>query len=439
MDHDKLREYYKALSLDKQLEFVSSLSPAAFNELRYYSDLFLRDSQIIPDNWKGRYYLCLCGRGWGKTKTGATWIAKRVHRNQAGLAIVAPTQKDLEEVMVPAILDEFPEDIRPKYLGGNKSKIICHNGIEILCFTSGTEIRGGNFSAVWCDELAKWCDAIEEKVHERFSVLDFANRKGPAQFLITTTPKAWKIFRDWEDRFYKGDPLIHIVRGSLNENTTLSPMARDALYQQYQGTRLGRQELNGELLRDTEGALWSQDLIDECRVTQVPEMRRIVVAVDPSTTANQNSDEVGIVVAGVGFDNKVYILDDLSAKLTPNQWATKAIMAYKSYKADRIIIETNQGGLMAEHVLRSVDRNVPIKSIHASKGKISRAEPVAGLYEQGRVKHVRIFPELENQMTSFTGQSDSSPDRLDAMVYAVTELAVAGSYVNINTKYLPYL
>ena len=192
----------------------------------------------------------------------------------------------------------------------------------------------------------------------------------------------------------------------------------------YEGTRLGRQELDAELLLDADGALWTRDMLDECRTTTVPSLTRVVVAIDPAVSANTSSDETGIVVAGVAVDGHAYVLEDRTIKGSPAEWAAAAVTAYHVHKADRIVAESNQGGDMVSHTLRTVDKNVPIRLVHASRGKRTRAEPVAALYEQGRVHHAGSFPELEDQLCTWTPDG-ASPDRLDALVWALTELMVS--------------
>lgn len=429
-DTSALRLTYHTLSAENRIDFISKLSPAAFEQFRYFSDITLRDKQIVPSSWNGRYYIAMCGRGWGKSKMGAYWIKTLVYAKQKGIAIVAPNYKDLEEVMVRAIQDEFTPAHKPKYLGGNKAKFICHNGIEILCYTSEQEIRGGNFSAIWCDELAKWCDSKQDKVEERFQVLDFACRKGKAQFLITTTPKEWDIFYKWEDRVKNGDPLVAIVAGDMDENTDLSPIAKGALHLQYDNTRIGQQELQGQLLRDNPNALWSEAILSRCRLAQqtfdklikdnVIHIVKSVIAVDPAVSTNPNSDETGICVSALCSDNKVYVLEDLSGKLTPEEWASTACAAYKKYNAAHIILESNQGGALLETAIKTVDRYARTKLIHASVGKKTRFEPVVMAYERQEIYHVGNLFKLERQMLSFNPYEDSdSPDRIDAVAYSI--------------------
>jgi len=217
-----------------------------------------------------------------------------------------------------------------------------------------------------------------------------------------------------------------ITRGSTFDNAkNLSETAIAQLKEKYEGTRLGRQELYGEVLDDLEGALWSYSAFDMGRMDKMdmPEFNRIVVAIDPAVTSDENSDETGIVVAARCNNNQYYVLDDGSHKASPDGWARKAVSLFHTYGADRIIAEVNNGGDLVERVIRTIDMNVPYSKVHASRGKLVRAEPIAALYEQGRVHHVGEFKELEDQMVSYTPNSRKSPDRMDALVWALTELS----------------
>jgi predicted phage terminase large subunit-like protein len=243
------------------------------------------------------------------------------------------------------------------------------------------------------------------------------------QCVITTTPAP----NDLTRRLVKRTNTI-ITRGSTFDNAAnLSEIAVAQLKDKYEGTRLGRQELYGEVLDDLEGALWGYGVIENNRVSleDLPEFNRIVVAIDPSVTNNEDSDETGIVVAARCDNNKYYVLEDASHKNTPDGWARKAVSLLHTYNADRLIAEVNNGGDLVERVIRTIDMNVPYSSVHASRGKLVRAEPIAALYEQGRVHHVGIHKELEDQMVSYTPNSRKSPDRMDALVWALTELSAS--------------
>jgi predicted phage terminase large subunit-like protein len=264
-----------------------------------------------------------------------------------------------------------------------------------------------------CDELASW------QYPDAWTQLLLGLRLGAdPRVVVTTTPRPTPIVRQLISA-----TTTHTTRGrTLDNRANLAPQFLDAIVRQYEGTRLGRQELDGEILDDNPGALWKRDLID--RVREAPQLRRIVVGVDPAVSANAQSDETGIVAAGVGFDGRFYVLDDASGRYSPDQWASRVAALYRARSADRVVVEINQGGDLVTSTLRTVDRTLPITTVHAKRGKALRAEPVAALYEQGRVSHVGALATLEDQMTAWDPASDAtSPDRVDALVYALTELA----------------
>lgn len=439
MSLDVVRDAFRTLPNQAKLNLLSSMSDDAASFLRYHTNFLLRDKQIIPADWEGRYYIALTGRGWGKTKMGAHAVKEHVYAGTKGIAIVAATYKDLEDTMVPAILGEFSKEQQPRYVGGNKAKIVCHNKVEIQCFTSDQEIRGGNFSFVWADELSKWNDSLADKIDATFKVLDFACRKGKAQFLITTTPKNFPIISNWVDRFSKGDSLIHIVSGEMDENDALPASAKKALYDQYAHSRLGQQELYGKLLTDIPGALWKFELLDQAKKPfEYKYLLRTVVVADPAVSNHSTSDETGIIVASLTDTGHVVIQADLSGRYSPQGWATVVNDAYSDYRADRVIAEKNNGGDLVKFTLQTVNPHLPVKLISASKGKITRAEPVVALYEQGKVHHLGHFVELERQMTTYTGDGkQASPDRMDALVYACTELLLEAHYGNRVLTHLP--
>jgi phage terminase large subunit-like protein len=250
--------------------------------------------------------------------------------------------------------------------------------------------------------------------------------------LITTTPKPIRMIRDLLAREGKG---VVVTRGrTLDNQANLAADFIEAIVARYGGTRIGRQELEGELLIDVPGALWNFELIDECRVEAAPELVRIVTAIDPAVSNNEGSDESGIVVAGRDRNGICYVLADGSGRYAPIEWARRAIQLHQSLKGDKIVAEVNQGGLMVEQTLRGIDPNIPFKGIHASRGKVTRAEPISALYEQRKVKHVGVFTELENQMCAFTSDFDRStagysPDRVDALVWGLSELMLGVQHV----------
>lgn len=338
------------------------------------------------------------------------------------VALIGQTLDDVEKVMVngPSGLRQaaFDKTEALRYYKSSR-KIVWPNGAEAFCFSAEEpdSLRGHAFDLAWCDEFAKWRYA-----QDTFDNLQFALREGqrPRQ-LITTTPRNRP-----ELRALLQMPGLVVTRARSEDNRrNLSPAFLDSVVARYKGTRLGRQELDGELLGDAEGALWSRDLIEKCRVRTAPEMTRIVVAVDPPVTAGPRANACGIVAAGLGADGVCYVLEDRSVHgASPEAWAARAQALYRALKADCLAVETNQGGDLVRSVMAQVDASIPIRAVHATRGKRTRAEPVAMLYEQGRVKHVGAFPELDDEMTSYgaEGFKGRSPDRLDAVVWAVTEV-----------------
>ena len=408
-------------------------------ELRYNPIYWLRDDQIIPEGaW--RYCFCRPGRGWGKTKLGAAWIKMIVDENpdkKGFAAIVGATHKDVHQTMVAAIADEFSPHERPIY-NEQKGEVRFHNGAVIHTYASDTEARGGNYAYVWCDEMVKWNESIPAKIEDSFSTLDFACRKGDSKFLITTTPKPFPIFKRWQKMALEGDPLVIMMRGSMQDNTELSSQAKSALMAQFGGTRRGREELEGEILSDNPGALWTYEMFAEHRVEKAPNLSRVIISVDPAVSTNKNSDKTGIVVCGLGVDGHIYVLEDASGTYSPNQWAKKVAALFHKYRADRIVAEKNNGGQLVESNIRTVLSHAPITLVHASKGKMARAEPVAALYEQGRVHHTKFFQELEDQCCSYTGNpKEDSPDALDSLVWGCHELLLNKRYVTRNFDWVP--
>lgn len=434
------RAKFHSLTLEEKNAFIESLPLKKRKELRYEPYFWLRDKQIVPSGaW--RYCFVKAGRAFGKTYMGAAWVKMLVQANpgkKGFMVIVGPTHGDVSKVMVPAILEQYPPgDEQPEYIE-QKGEIRFPNGALIYCFSSDQEVRGPNPEYVWCDELCKWNEGLPHKIQESFDTLNFACRKGEAKFLITTTPKPFPIFRRWQELARNGDPSVVMVEGSMQENVNLSQGAKDSLFSLYGGTRKGRQELEGEILTDNPGALWTYEMFAESRVDSYPALKRVVVAVDPAMSTNKTSDDTGIVVVGIGIDRHCYVLEDASGSYSPLEWAKKTTYLYKKYSADRIIAEKNNGGALVEANIRSVDPYVPITLVHASKGKITRAEPVAALYEQRKVHHVGEFKKLEDQCCQYTGDpKEDSPDAMDALVWAVTELLLTQMHVFRSAAWVP--
>jgi phage terminase large subunit-like protein len=385
-----------------------------------------RPSQLPPDgDWLG--WLVMAGRGFGKNYCGAGWVNECVETGAAGrIALVAATAADGRDVLVEGesgILRLAPPWNVPDY-EPSKRRLTWKNGATATLFSAeeSDRLRGPQFDLAWADELAAW-----NEPQATWDMLMFGLRLGRhPRWLVTTTPRPVKLLKALLAR--EGQDVV-VTRGSTFENeANLAPTFIKALRDRYEGTRLGRQELNAEMLSDTPGALWQLAWLDRDRVAEAPELKRIVVAIDPAVSNNEGSDETGIVVAGIGGDKHPYVLEDLSGRYAPHEWARKAIDAYRRHKADRIIGEINNGGQMIEATLRAVDSSVSFKSVHATRGKVVRAEPIAALYEQQKAHHVGAFATLEDQMCSFTtdfdrGRSGYSPDRVDALVWALTELS----------------
>lgn len=400
-------------------ERVERLGEWGRRRLRWVG-LEARETQLTPDgDWA--VWLILAGRGWGKTRTGAEDIAHYAHTHPGSrLAVVAPTYADARDTCIEGesgLLAVLPRSVVTTW---NRSLGELHlaNGSQVKLFSADEpeRLRGPQHHRAWCDELAAW------RYPEAWDQLMFGLRLGDhPQVVATTTPKPTELMRSLAKR----DDVV-VTRGSTFENAAnLSAAALAQLQDRYGGTRLGRQELEGELLEDVEGALWQRSAIDRDRITDLealPTIVRNVVAIDPAVTSAEDSDETGIVVAGKGEDGHCYVFADRSLRASPETWGRAAVEAHHEFAGDRIIGEANNGGDLVESVIRAVDARVPYRKVNASRGKRLRAEPVAALYEQGKVHHVGAFPELEDQLCTWTHDSAKSPDRLDALVWAVTEL-----------------
>lgn len=370
-----------------------------------------------------RTWLILAGRGWGKTRTGAEWVVDRVEDGAGRIALVGPTAADARDVMVEGesgILAVAPPDLQATY-EPSKRRITFANGATCTTYSADEpdRLRGPQHEYAWADELAAW------RYPAAWDMLMFGLRLGDdPRAIVTTTPRPTK-----EVRELLAAATTVTTRGSTFENeANLASAFIERIVQRYEGTRLGRQELYAEVLDDVPGALWTREMLEQA-VLRWPvggpaQLDRVVVAVDPAVTSGEDSDYTGIVVAGRDVEQG-YVIADYTLRDTPDAWARAAVQAYKRHQADRIVAEANQGGDMVRTVLRTVDPSVPVKLVHATRGKRVRAEPVAALYEQGRVLHRAVFPELEDQLVTWTPDSPSSPDRLDALVWALTDLDLA--------------
>ena len=392
-----------------------------------------RDKQLQP-RIEHYIWLILAGRGWGKTRTGAQDIALfALRNNNVNCAVVAPTHGDLRRVCFgghSGLLSIIPKECYlespdQKGFSSSTNEMRLFNGSKITGYAASEpdRLRGPQFHRAWCDEIASW------RYPEAFDQLMFGLRLGDEpQCVITTTPKPSKLIKDLVER---ND--VFVTSGSTFENEeNLADSALKMLKEKYEGTTLGRQELYAEIIDTIDGALWTNDLIEMSRIHKDKEqdLSQIIIAIDPAVTANQDSDETGIVVVGKDYNNEYYVLEDLSGRYSADKWGRIAINAYYEWNADRIVAEVNNGGDLVERLLRNIDTNVPYRSVRATRGKILRAEPVAALYEQNRVHHMGVLPELESQMCSYTGETNTSPDRLDALVWGITELSKSKGQVN---------
>ena len=421
-------------------DFMSSLSEEQSSVLLHDWRFWAREDQLPPEDFTSpispkTIWLALAGRGWGKTKVGSETLRAEVEAGRCGrIALVAETAADSRDVMVEGdsgILKCASPWFRPVY-EPSKRRITWPNGAMAFTYnaTEPDQLRGPQFDFAWGDEVAKWRYA-----QETWDNLQFGLRLGrrPRQ-ILTTTPRPIKLIRA-----LVSDPIVYVTRGNTMDNfENLAETFIAQIRRRYEGTRLGRQELNAEILDDMPGALWTRDMIERAFLPRPPGeidlslYSRIVVAIDPAVSNNEGSDETGIVVAGVRkSDDHVIVLEDASGRMAPTEWAQTAVTLYRRYMADRIVAEVNQGGDMVETTVRMIDANVSYKPVHATRGKSVRAQPVSALYEQGRVHHLGALPQLEDQMAQFTSDFDPramgfSPDRADALVWAITDLKIDG-------------
>lgn len=414
---------------------MASLTSEQREQLLHHWPFWARPNQLAPaGQWLT--WVILAGRGFGKTRCGSEWVRSMVcgptpfaAGSASRVALVAETAADGRDVMVEGdsgLMSVHQRDFRPTYQPSMR-RLTWPNGATATVFnaTEPDQLRGPQFDLGWCDELAKWRYA-----QETWDMLQFGLRLGddPRQ-LITTTPRPIAVLRK-----IMADARTVVTRGATRDNrANLAKTFLENIEAKYAGTRLGRQELEAEMLDDVPGSLWTRDGIDKHRKGQkekLPDMRRVVVAIDPAgksqeTAMSEGTAETGIVVAGHGVDGRGYVLDDLTCSLSPNGWARRALSGYDMHSADAIVVETNQGGDMVKQTIQSVRPGVPVIEVHASRGKVTRAEPIAALYEQGRVSHVGTHAALEDQMVLFTPlgiAGETTGDRVDALVWALTEL-----------------
>ena len=376
----------------------------------------------------------MAGRGWGKTRTGAEDAAWYGLSNRGSrIAVIAPTYSDARDTCIEG--DSGLRRVIPFQCveAWNRSlgELVLVNETRFKLF--GAEepdrLRGPQHHRAWADELAAW------KYPETWDQMLFGLRLGnDPRVIVTTTPKPTLLVKS----LAKNKTTV-ITRGSTFDNAAnLAPSALAQLREKYEGTRLGRQELNAEILEEVEGALWSRAMLEQAGMKgqKPPPMKRVVVAIDPAVTAKAESNLTGIVVAGIGQDNRGYVLADGTGKFAPGDWAHKALMLFDQFNADRIVAEGNQGGDMVRHTIHTERRTAPVTIVHARQGKSARAEPIAALYEQNRISHVSEFKELEDQMCTWEPLGNMpSPDRLDALVWALTALFINQPGQTVVTTY----
>jgi len=425
---------------DVAAKALSNLSAAQIDELHHTYEFWARPNQIEPKGDHNIWFLN-CGRGFGKTWTGAQWVRQKVKEGHKRIACVAATNSDIERVMVKGesgflnLCWKGDKTLKGKPMGfpewsPTKRTLTWENGAKVEFYSAEEpeRLRGPQFSAAWCDELAAW-----NKDQDTWDMLQFCLRLGKhPKVCVTTTPKSTALVR----KLVKDPKTVITVGSTFDNEANLADTYLTAVRAQYEGTRLGRQELYAEILTENEGALWTADMIDNCQVSRddVPPLIRVVVAVDPAVSSNVESDHTGIMVAGICEKGMAYVLGDYTMKDLPERWASKVVSLYQDFECSRIVYESNQGKDLIKSLFKTIDENLPLKGVHASSAKIARAEPVSALYEQGKVYHVRnpkdpeaSLTELETQMCTYEPMGKhKSPDRYDALVWAITDLMLQG-------------
>ena len=426
-----------SLPVSERDRLLAALSDRTAAQLNYDWSFHARRDQLLPGtsdaaiqrkDW--RYWLCLAGRGWGKTRVGSETV-RQWSRDFPLVNLIGATLDDARDIMIEGesgVLAVCPDGERPRY---RNRQLLWPNGARSLVFTADEpdRLRGKQHMKLWADELAAW------RYSESWDQAMFGLRLGDnPQAVVTTTPKPVPALKA-----LLKDPHTVITRASTYDNrANLADAFFDAIITKYEGTRLGRQELDAEMLEDVPGALWTRSLIDATRITSGDVRHnllvRIVIAVDPAVSSNPDSDEHGIIVAALTPTGHVLIMEDLSLRGSPGEWGHVVVAAYRSRRADKVVGEVNNGGDLVAANLYGIDPSIPFRAVRASRGKYIRAEPVAALYERGLVHHVGIFGALEDQMCGWTPQgTEKSPDRLDALVWAVTEL------LNLDRDEMPAL
>ena len=394
---------------------IESLTPDEADALLYDWEFWARPNQVAPPgDWL--VWLILAGRGYGKSRAGGEFVIREVRAGRAGrVALVAKTPANARDVMIEGesgILNISPPWFMPVY-EPSKRRLTWPNGAIATVYSSKEpdHLNGPQHDLAWGDEVRTWYSA-----QEVWDILMFGLRLGEhPRCVATTTPLPIKLLRNLLKM-----PNVVVTGGTTYENrANLAPSFYSQIVSQYEGTRLGQQEIHAELLDDVPGALWTRDII---KYKKAPDLVRVVVAIDPATTSKDTSDETGIIAAGKGIDGHAYVMADRSARVSPDRWARRAVQAFDDFDADVVVGEVNNGGDLVELTIRTVRKSISYKAVHASRGKYVRAEPVSALYEQDKVSHVEPFTDLEDQMCTWLPESGESPDRMDALVWALTEL-----------------
>lgn len=435
LDKSQLSNLEKLALLPKadQLDYLSNFTDDQIEKLLTSYAFIARPKQQFPKgDW--RTWLIGSGRGFGKTFIGANWVLNQAQTQKYPIALIGANAADVRDYMIEvgesSIIKQSPKWFLPQYQP-SKRRLIFPNGVIAIAYSADNpdQLRGFNGNSAWIDELAKFQYPVEV-----WDNLNFSLRLGDnPKTVITTTPRPIKLIR----QLYADKDVIKTF-GSTNENrSNLASSFVDFIYKKYDGTRLGRQELSGELLTDVPGALFNYDNLDRCRVTKAPDLKQIIISVDPAVTAEEGSNETGIVVCGIDEQDHGYLLEDKSGIYHPLEWGKIAVDLYTKYKADYIVAEVNQGGDLVANNINQVGkslgfRHIPVKSVHATKGKQLRAEPIATLYEQEKIHHIGNYPDLEDQITTWVPGDKLSPDRLDAIVWAFTFLLI--KQVEITTQ-----
>lgn len=416
----------------KLAELLNSLTEQEAEQVFYTWPIWARPNQLVKEyneGWPESIIIYSMGRGAGKSRLGSEWIRKKATHHRTQIALIAPTTADTRDIMVlgpSGILAVHPAKDRPKY-EPSYARLMWPNGTNAKMYSGekSDRLRGGNNEYIWIDELG----AIQDR--DVFDQAMLTLRIGESRVLATTTPRKGNeiLIELYKRAVFNNDPPepgkdVRIITGSTYDNVeNLSKPFMDQIVASYAGSRLGMQEIEGVMLLDSEGALWNTELLDKCRSTD-PEIKMFAIGVDPQAKKKRNSDSTGIIGAGVDDDDCGHVLDDLTGSYSPSEWATRVVSLYDNYSKKGpcvIVVENNQGGDMVVETLNHARRNLPVVTTFSTQDKLSRATPIAILYEQGRIFHTRVFTDLEEEMVTFDG-TGKSPNRMDALVFAMNHL-----------------